>query len=175
MASQSVTPYRSPSTTPMRPASPLASFYREASRLFEDVFRDFDEMPRDMTAGMLVPKIDVVQKEHETCITAELPGVKQEDVDVSVDHDVLTIRAEKRSEKDEDKSTRHIRERSYGMFQRSLRLQQPVDPDQVKAHFDSGVLTVVLPQNEQDNARRKIQIASGPAPDKSQQPAESRH
>ena len=175
MAFQSLTPYRSRSVEPFRPASPFLSFYQQANRLFEDVFRDFDDA-REALGGVLAPNIDITQNARETRITAELPGVKEEDVDVSVDNDVLTIRAEKRVEHSEDQDTRHVSERAYGTFQRSLRLPQSIDPDQVRAHFDHGVLTVILPRIGRENDRRKIAIESGPAPETLPEGAsESRH
>lgn len=175
MANQSLTPYRSLSVEPFRSASPFTSFYQRANRMFEDMFREFDDA-RGTFSGMLAPSIDITQNEQEISISAELPGVKEEDVDVSVDNDVLTIRAEKRVEHDENKDTRHVSERAYGTFQRSLRLPQSVDPDKVHAHFDRGVLTVTLPRTEADINRRKIAIQSGPPPAKTvEAKPESRH
>jgi HSP20 family protein len=175
MATQSLTPVRSRSIEPFRPASPFLSFYRQANRLFEDVFREFDDT-RDFLGGILAPSIDVTQNDQETRLTAELPGVRQEDVDVSVDNDVLTIRAEKRIEREAGKDTRHISERAYGTFQRSLRLPQPVDPEQVRAHFDHGVLTVILPRTEQENGQRKIAVDNSPPPaSTAETDSESRH
>jgi HSP20 family protein len=175
MATQSLTPYRPRSVEPFRPASPFLSFYRQANRLFEDVFREFDDT-RETLSGILAPSIDVTQNDHQTRITAELPGVKEDDVDVSVDNDVLTIRAEKRVEREAGKDTRHISERAYGTFQRSLRLPQPVDPEQVRAHFDHGVLTVILPRTEQENGQRKIAVDNSPPPERATETEfESRH
>lgn len=175
MASQSLTSYRSRSVEPFRSASPFLSFYREANRLFEDVFREFDDA-HETPSGVLAPSIDVTQNEQEIRVAAELPGVKEDDVDVSIDNDVLTIRAEKRVEYEDGKDTRHVRERAYGTFQRSLRLPQPVDPEQVRAHFDHGVLTVILPRTEQENGERKIAIASSPPPASTAETgSESRH
>lgn len=175
MANQSLTPYRSRSVEPFRPASPFTSFYQRANRMFEDMFREFDDT-RETFSGMLAPSIDVTQNEQEICISAELPGVKEEDVDVSVDNDVLTIRAEKRVEHDADKDMCHVSERAYGTFQRSLRLPQSVNPDKVHAHFDRGVLTVTLPRTEAETNRRKIAIQSGSPPAKTvEEKTESRH
>jgi len=84
--------------------------------------------------------------ENEVRICAELPGVRQDDVEVSMDDDVLTIRGEKKLERKDEKENYHFMERSYGTFQRSLRLPFPVDPNQVQADFNNGVLTVTLPQ-----------------------------
>lgn len=164
MATRSLTPYRSRAVEPFRPASPFLSFYRQASRLFEDAFREFDDT-REALGGILAPSIDVVQDDREVRITAELAGVKEDDIEVSVDGDVLTIRAEKRVEREDGKDDRrHVSERAFGTFQRSLRLPQAVDPDEVKAHFDHGVLTVCLPRTEESDSRRRIAIESGPPP-----------
>ncbi|HJS11366.1 Hsp20/alpha crystallin family protein [Sphingopyxis sp.] len=163
MATRSLTPSRSRAVEPFRPASPLLSFYRQANRLFEDVFREFDDT-RDALGGILAPSIDVVQDEQEVRITAELPGVREDDIDVSVDGDVLTLRAEKRVEREDGNDRRHVSERAYGTFQRSLRLPQAVDPSEVKAHFDHGVLTVCLPRTEEGDGRHRIAIESGPPP-----------
>jgi HSP20 family protein len=127
MANRSLSPHQSRQVEAFRPASPFLSFYQQANRLFEDVFREFDDA-REAMGGILAPNIDVTQNDQQVRITAELPGVREEDVEVSIDDDVLTIRAEKRVERDDGKDTRHISERSYGTFQRSLRLPKPVDP-----------------------------------------------
>src|SRR3954454_5273423 len=105
--------------------------------------------------------MNVSKAENEIRITAELPGVSQDDVEVAVDDDVLTIRAEKRLEKKDDKERFQYVERSYGTFQRSLRLPFPVDPEQVKANFEHGVLTVTLPKTAQQERSRRIQVQSG--------------
>jgi len=175
MATQSLSPYRSHSVETYQPTSPLLSFYRQANRLFEDVFREFDTA-RDTLGGILAPNIDVTETDREIRIAAELPGIKEADVEVMVDRDVLTIRAEKRVEHRDDKTARHVSERAYGTFQRSLRLPQEIDPDQVKAHFDQGVLTITLPHAPQGAGRQRITIHSGPPPEqKAADKAEVRH
>jgi len=168
-----LTPHQPRSIEPFRPTSPFLSFYRQASRMFEDVFREFEDT-REAFAGILAPNIDVTQGEREIRVTAELPGVNEADIEVSVDDDVLTIRAEKRIEHDGGKDRRHVGERAYGTFQRSLRLPRPVDPGQVHAHFDRGVLTITLPRGEEEHGRHRIAIQSGPPPAPESQ-AESRH
>ena len=167
MANQSLSPYRSRPVDTYRPASPFLSFYQQANRLFEDVFREFDDA-REAMGGMLAPNIDVTQNDRQIRISAELPGVKPGDVDLSIDNDILTIRAEKKTEREDGKDTSHISERSYGTFQRSLRLPRPVDADQVRAHFDHGVLTVILPRAEHEEGAHKIAIESGPPPQQPQ-------
>jgi len=174
MATRSPTPYRSGAVDPYRPASPLLSFYRQANRLFEDVFREFDGA-REALGGIMAPTIDVTETDHETRIMAELPGIREEDIEVSVDADILTIRAEKRADRGDGKESRHVSERAYGMYQRSLRLPQSIDPEQVRAHFDHGVLTVTLPRTEPESGRRRIRIENGPPPEAPSGTSEARH
>jgi HSP20 family protein len=100
----------------------------------------------------------VSETDKEIRITAELPGVTEQDIDVSLDDDVLTIRGEKKFERKDDKENFHFVERSYGTFQRSLRLPFPVDPDQVQASFENGVLTVTVPKTGRQERSRRIQL-----------------
>ncbi|HTH29338.1 MAG TPA: Hsp20/alpha crystallin family protein [Sphingobium sp.] len=176
MATPFLTPYPpSRAVEAFKPASPFLSFYRQANRMFEDVFREFDEA-REAFGGILSPTIDVTQTDQEIRISAELPGVKDEDVEVTAENDVLTIRAEKRVERDEARDKRYVAERSYGTFQRSLRMPQAIDPQQVRANFDHGILTIRLPRAEQENGRRQIAVESGPPQErKGEIPSESRH
>jgi HSP20 family protein len=90
--------------------------------------------------------------------SAELPGVSEKDIDVRLEDDVLVVRAEKKFERKDEKENYHFMERSYGTFQRAVRLPGPVDPDQVQASFENGVLTVSVPKSEQQERSRRIQI-----------------
>ena len=163
MATQSLAHYRPGGLDLFRGGDPFRSLHRQIDRMFDDVWRDFGDT-RGELAGVLAPNIDVVEHDKETRITAELPGVREEDLDLSVDGDMVTIRAEKKIERQEDGDRRHVSERAYGTFARSLRLPYPVDADAVKAHFDRGVLTITLPRNAEAERRRRIAIESGPAP-----------
>jgi HSP20 family protein len=138
------------------------SLHREMNRLFDDAFRGMPVGGRQGGTGQFVQAhMNVSETEKEIRITAELPGVSPDDVDVNLDDDVLTIRGEKRFEQQDEKEDFHFVERSYGTFQRSLRLPFPVDPDQVKATFENGVLTVTLPKSAPQERARKIQVQSG--------------
>jgi HSP20 family protein len=100
--------------------------------------------------GMLAPRIDVSETDKELTFTAELPGVEEKDIDVSVVGDRLTIKGEKKSQfedkSDEQGRVVHRLERSYGAFQRTLPLPYEVDPDSISAEFKNGILTVRLPK-----------------------------
>jgi HSP20 family protein len=102
--------------------------------------------------------MNVSETEKELRVTAELPGVTEQDIDVSLDDDVLTIRGEKKFERKDEKEIYHFVECSYGTFQRSLRLPFPVDPEQVQASFENGVLTVMVPKTSRQERSRRIQV-----------------
>lgn len=140
---------------------PFLSLHREMNRLFDDVLRGSFGVPvqsGEQGRGMMMPHMDVSETENEVRICAELPGVSEKDVDVSLSGDVLTIRGEKKLERKDDTENYHFVERSYGTFQRSLRLPYAVDPDQVQASFENGVLTVTLPKGKEQERSRRIQV-----------------
>jgi HSP20 family protein len=162
MARNPMTPFRPGGG--MFPGDPFLSLHREMNRLFDDVFRGTglptaSGSPGQGDVGNFVnASMNVSETENEIRITAELPGVTEQDIDVSLDADVLTIRGEKKFERKDEKENFHFVERSYGTFQRSLRLPFPLDPDQVQASFENGVLTVTLPKTGRQERSRRIQV-----------------
>lgn len=134
---------------------PLLSLHREVNRLFDDVFRGFG-VPAfaglDRSAGW--PHVELGETDKEIRVTAELPGLDEKDVEITVEDGALTLRGEKRSEV-EDKD-RGYTERSYGRFERRIGLPKGVDRDKADATFKNGVLTVTLPKTEaaNENVRR---------------------
>jgi HSP20 family protein len=140
---------------------PFLSLHRDVNRLFDDILRDTG-LPTTRSQGQggsfVTARMDVSETENEIRVTAELPGVTEQDIDVSLDGDVLTIRGEKKFERQDDKENFHFMERSYGSFQRALRLPYPVDPEQVRASFENGVLTVTVPKSGQQQRSRRIQV-----------------
>jgi HSP20 family protein len=163
MARNPLAPFRSGG---LSAGDPFFSLHREINRLFDDVL----QRPGLPTAGgqsgsigssLLMPEMDVSETENEIRIKAELPGVSEDDVDVSLEDDVLTIRGEKKSEHKEEKEDFHFVERSFGTFQRSLRLPYRIDPEQVSARFENGVLSVTVPKTGQPERKRRVQIQAG--------------
>ena len=139
-----------------RPFNDLVGIQDEINRAFEDFWR---QSSRGLTArGAWWPAVDVVETEGEFKVIAELPGMKKEDVKISLTDNVLTLRGEKKMEKEENNDNWHQVERSYGAFERSFHLTCPVDASKVKARFDNGVLTVVLPKSEEAKPR-EIEIS----------------
>lgn len=106
------------------------------------------------------PTAEAVSSDDSYEVVVELPGVDEKDIDITLNDDVLVIRGEKHSEKEEKGKTYYFSERSYGSFQRSFRLPGIVNPDAVQASFDKGVLHINLPKNaEEATTSRKIEIS----------------
>ncbi len=123
---------------------PFAAMQREMSRAFENFFAqdELDGLPTRL--GSLSPKLDVSETETEVHVTAELPGLKEEEIDVELTGDALRISGEKRDEREEKKHNFHRVERSFGRFERVVPLPTEVDRDKVTATFKNGVLTITL-------------------------------
>ncbi len=136
--------------------NPFTSLQKEMDRMFQDFGR---KLP---TAGAPVtsfPAIDVHDTDKGLELTAELPGIAEKDIDVSVSDRTLTIKGEKTAEKTVDEKDRYVSERSYGSFRRVLTLPCEPDAAKVEAHMDNGVLTVVLPRPAETTEKtKKIEV-----------------
>ena len=104
-------------------------------------------------AGDWVPAVDIVENDHTLTVKAELPGVEAKDVAVTIENNVLTLKGERRIEKEVKKENYHRMEREYGNFARSFALPAFVDGENVKADFKNGLLTVVIPKKEHAKTR----------------------
>ena len=114
---------------------PFASLRRDMDRLFEDFSRGFGWGPPALAQMGTAPRVDVSETDSELRIEAELPGVEEKDIEVVLSDGRLTIKGEKKQEKEEKKQDFHLVERSYGSFARSIGLPFEADPGQVKATF----------------------------------------
>jgi len=138
---------------------PFSFLRQEMNRLFDDFNRGFSLEPFESKFAGFSPRVDVSETDKEIKITAELPGMDDKDIDISLNKDTLTIKGEKREEK-EDKGKDYYRaERSYGSFSRTIPLPAEIDTDKVKAEFKKGVLTVTMPKTaEAIKETKKIPI-----------------
>ncbi|MCA1406343.1 Hsp20/alpha crystallin family protein [Ensifer sp. IC3342] len=139
------------------PVSLFESLRREIDQLFDDFHplswrsfptraRDFDLPWSEKGAWQLAPVVDVVEADKEYKITAEMPGIDANDVEVKIANGVISIAGEKKEEKEEREKDRFLSERRYGSFQRTFQLPPGVDADKIEASFAKGVLTVRLPK-----------------------------
>jgi HSP20 family protein len=140
---------------------PFRTLHHEINRLFNDLNSDMPMIGRwpDNTDGRLSLRCDVAETEKALEVTAELPGVSEKEIDVSLSGDMLTIKAEKKSDKEEKTKDYHLVERSYGTFQRSMQLPFQADPAKIDAKFDKGVLKLVVPKPAEAQAKvQKIDV-----------------
>ena len=118
---------------------------REAmDRLFDDAFT----RPVGIAGGSVAPALDLYQTDDEVVVKAALPGLKADDVQISVTADVLTLRGEFKQESEQKEATYHVRERRSGSFERSVLLPTDVQTDKARANFENGILTIALPKAE---------------------------
>lgn len=109
--------------------------------------------------GAAIPAVDLVERNGGYELQAELPGMKEDQIEVKLSNGMVTIKGEKSSELVKDDDDYHLRERSYGSFQRSFRVPANVDPDKIEASFDKGVLKVTLPKTAAAvESARKIEV-----------------
>ena len=106
--------------------------------------------------------IDVIQRPDEIVVKASMPGVKPEAVDLAIEDNILTLRADRKPDFEDDKSVYLVQERPTGSFYRALRLPETIDASKVQSTYENGVLTIVLPKAEEKKKKQiKIQIGSG--------------
>lgn len=160
MALRDLIPWGRPSAQPLdifrEERNPFLSLHREMNRLFDEAFRGFETpslLAARPAAGMGWPRLEGTENEKEICILAELPGLEETDVDVTLSDGMLFIRGEKKSEV-EDKD-RQFSERYYGRFERQIPVGMDIDEEKVEAEFKNGVLKVTLPKTERAQARAK--------------------
>ncbi len=147
-------PWRGKEARLARLDDPLASLQRRMNSLFEDFFE-----PGLRAGGAFVPSVDVADKEKEVVVTAELPGMEEKDIEVTVDEGVLSICGEKCEESKKERKGYYQVERSFGSFYRTIPLPAAVDRDQVKAVFKKGVLEITLPKTaEAQKKGKKIKV-----------------
>ena len=141
------------------PFRDLRSLQEEVNRLFStNLSRAFDD--EGIGRGAWAPSVDIYENKDQIVIEAELPGMKQEDFDLSIENNVITLRGERKFEKEEKKKKYHRVERAYGRFARSFALPENADASKVKAEFKDGMLTVHLPKSEKAKPKQiEVKIA----------------
>lgn len=129
---------------------------REMDRLW-DSFLEGRPVRRTEDEREWLPSVDVSETKNDLVIRAELPGLDPKDIDISMNNGFLTIKGEKKNEKEEKEENYHLIERSYGSFTRSVRLPREVQSDKITASFKNGVLKITLPKSEEAK-KKEIKI-----------------
>lgn len=135
----------------------------EMEQMFDEMLGGLARRPvrQRVQAAEWAPAIDAASRDGDLVIKAELPGVKLEDVDITLQNGVLTISGEHRTDQEEEKGGYHVRERRYGTFRRSMTLPEGVDENRVHARFEDGVLEVVVEGAAAVQEPKRIQIEGG--------------
>ncbi len=142
------------------PFRELRGLQDEMTRLFTGAAPAFSS--EDMVHGAWNPSVDIFEEKDNLILEAELPGMKRDDFELSIENNVITLKGERKFEKKSEGENYHRVERSYGSFTRSFTLPQTVTADGAKAEFNDGVLRVTLPKREETKAR-KIEVTGGGA------------
>lgn len=140
--------------SPMRPIQDILSFENEISRLFQDLASRGQE---GEAPSVWAPRVDIEEDRESYVVKAELPGMKLEDIKITIADSQLVIRGEKRREVESTDKTYHRVERVYGSFERAFSLTKAVAAEKIEAIYRDGVLTVRVPKAEEAKAR-EIQI-----------------
>ncbi len=145
---------------PFRELTPFVDFER-MRREMDRIWNSFFEggMVRGEDGGEWLPSLDVAETKNEFVVKAEVPGLDPKDIDISLSDGLLTIKGEKKQEKEEKEENYHLVERSYGSFTRSIRLPKEIQSDKINASYKNGVLKVVLPKSEEAKQKEiKIKV-----------------
>lgn len=152
----------------LRALDPWTGFRSEMERMFENFFGSVSPFAafshpsfRSTEGGFMVPRVDVKESDDAIEITAELPGIKEDDIELTFRDGILTLRGEKRQEREEQEGGNvYFSERRYGNFERSFRIPDSVQQDACEATFENGVLHITLPKREtQSEQGHRIPIA----------------
>ena len=133
-----------------RPRGDIDDLRNRMLRLFEQPF----SLPLFRESLGFVPAVEVSESDGSILVTAELPGLKREDVEIELENNVLTLRGEKKEEREDSAKDMYVYERSYGSFQRCFTLPTAVKEEEVKAEFTDGVLKITLPKTEQVKGKK---------------------
>jgi len=147
-----------PRKRPVDESTGIAGLQKEMNTLFERFFGR-ESLPTFFGAQTFAPLLDMVETREAIEVRAELPGISREDLDITVTGDMLTIKGEKKSDREEKESNYHLVERTYGTFQRSVSIPSYVRTDKIAAEFKDGVLTVKLPKKEEVRSKSvKVEV-----------------
>jgi HSP20 family protein len=146
------------------PFREVVSMQNRLNSLLQEHNRGAEGSNSDVTAASFAPAVDVYEDEHQVVLSLEVPGIKQEDLDIQIEKNTLTVRGERKFEKDQKEQNFHRIERRYGTFYRSFSLPATVDTEHVHATYDAGVLKLELPKKAEAKPKQiKVTISGSSA------------
>lgn len=147
------------------PFKDIMTFREKMNRLFEDVFLSRGE-EREFATGAWSPAVDIYETENELVLTAEVPGIKEEDIEIKIEDNTLSLKGERKFEKETREDNYHRIERSYGSFYRSFTLPNYIDQENIRAEHEDGVLKIIMPKRSELKPR-KVKILKPGSSEKS--------
>ena len=135
------------------PYRDLVTLREKMNRLFEDTVSGQPE-GRELAGSSWTPAVDIYETEHEIVLSAEIPGIDENDIEIKLEDNTLTLKGERKFEKETQEENFHRIERAYGSFFRSFSLPQYIDQEKIKAEHEHGVLKVVLPKKSESKSRK---------------------
>jgi HSP20 family protein len=146
------------------PFRDIVTLRERMNRMFEDIVTQKGE-EKDIVSSAWAPAVDIYETESELVLQAEIPGINEKDIEISIEDNTLTLKGERKFEKETKEENYHRIERSYGSFFRSFTLPPYVDPEKVEAEHESGILKVRMPKKPELKPR-KIKILKPQATEK---------
>ena len=136
------------------PLDDIVSFQRRMNKLFEDTFLVKRHPDEEFGAGIWSPAVDIYETESDIVLKAELPEVDQKDIEIKIDENVLTLKGERRFEKETKEENYHRMERFYGSFSRSFTLPSGIEQEKIKAQYKDGVLKITMPKKAETKSKK---------------------
>jgi HSP20 family protein len=140
------------------PFRDLLGLQDRMNRLFEESVRNVRQGDEALSTSVWTPPVDIYETENEVIVKAELPEVTQKDIEIQVENNTLTLRGERKFDKELKQENFHRIERSYGTFARSFTLPATIDQEKIKADYKDGILRVVMPKREETKPKQ-IKVA----------------
>jgi len=135
------------------PFRDLITLREKMNRLFEDTFAARGE-EKDLMASTWTPSVDIYETENEVVLTAEIPGIEDKDIEIKIEDNTLSIKGERKLEKETKEENYHRIERAYGSFYRSFTIPHNVNQDEIQAEHESGVLKITMPKKPELKAQK---------------------
>jgi len=130
------------------PFRDMVTLRDKMNRMFDDVFSSRGE-EKDMAASTWAPSVDIYETENELVLSAEVPGVDEKDIEIKIEDNMLSLKGERRFQKETKEENYHRIERSYGSFHRAFTLPNSVDPENIRAEHENGVLKIMMPKRQE--------------------------
>lgn len=144
------------------PFRDLMTLREKMNRLFEEAFMTRGE-EKELVSGTWTPSVDVYETENALILSAEVPGIEENDIEIKIENSTLTLHGERKFEKETKEENFHRIERAYGSFHRSFTLPNYIDQDKIKAEHENGILKITMPKKTEMKPRKvKVLKASKP-------------